>query len=139
MRPALISEVRVEKKPRFTSSALTRARSRSRQSIQLSRSKTRQETLDFLFSLFLLYEIKKNGEENCDAMEERKGEFLEENLDETSRTSGMRGELFGGLTLSSYSPASWIGGGLLEGNQADNPINKLARIHMPCISLLFSI
>jgi len=59
MRPALISEVRVEKKPRFTSSALTRACSQSRQSIRLSRSKTRQETLDFLFSLFFLYKIKK--------------------------------------------------------------------------------
>lgn len=34
-----------------------------------------------------------------------------------------------------YRPANRARGGLLEGNQADNPINKLAGIHMPRVRI----
>lgn len=90
-----------------------------------------KKPLGFLSSLLPLYEIKKMRKRFCHRIAERR--ILEEpgrNVEryETGNYSG-----FGGLTLSSYSPASRIGGGLLEGNQADNPINKLVCIHMPRI------
>lgn len=138
MRPALISEVRVEKKPRFTSSALTRARSRSRQSIRLSRSKTRHGTLDFLLPPAPLFQTRKRW-----GREPRRWKHI------TKR--GVRQELGrnvgderyeGGIVRASMDrlytavppAAGW--GSLLEGNQADNPINKLAGIHALCIPIL---
>lgn len=86
---------------------------------------------------------KKVEEESRDAMEERhEKENPRRTWTKHRRRAVREGNYsgFDGLTLSSYSPATRLGGGLLEGNQADNPINKLVRIHTPRILLsLFSI
>lgn len=73
-------------------------------------------------------------------MEERhaKGKKRQElgrkRMDENGTREGNRSG-FDGLTLSSCNPANQVGGSLLEGNQADNPINKLAGIHMPRVPI----
>jgi len=57
----------------------------------------------------------------------------------TGRNSDTRGgncSGFDGSTLYAPSSPTAAGqGGLLQGNQADNPINKLTGIHAPCVPI----
>jgi len=112
MRLALILEVRVEKKASIHFQCFD-PRTFSIPSIYpaLSIKDAPRNSWFSLLPLPLIWDKKRwRRESRCDGKTKRG--ILEENLDETSRTSEVRERNysgFDGLTLSSYSPVSWIG------------------------------